>query len=174
MDHLKEGIGLRGYGQQTRSLPTNARATRCSSNDRRIKEENVRMLYHIQLQREEQLQEMRREQEEQPMFFGPGRSGKSGPAKKENEGCRNDPCPCGSGKNTRNAMVNREPFIVPGFRPGRRHRECATAKGRPRADCRGRRRGCAASGFFTQNDSARPRSRCAGNAWRAERAGDPR
>jgi len=34
----------------------------------RIKEETVRLLYHIQIEREEQVQELRKEQEEQPMF----------------------------------------------------------------------------------------------------------
>jgi preprotein translocase subunit SecA len=65
----------------------------------RVKEETVRLLFHIQIQREEEVKELRKEQEEQPMFFGPAEGGQKRPTvKKDRKVGRNDPCPCGSGK----------------------------------------------------------------------------
>jgi preprotein translocase subunit SecA len=100
MDHLKEGIGLRGYGQQD-PLVAYKREGHALFDEMigRVKEETVRLLFHIQLQRQEQVQELQQEREQQQMFFGPA----DGPAtpqtvKKDNKVGRNDPCPCGSGK----------------------------------------------------------------------------
>ncbi|MEN6437370.1 MAG: preprotein translocase subunit SecA [Syntrophobacter sp.] len=100
MDYLKEGIGLRGYGQQDPLVAYKREGHEMFQQMiERIKEESVRMLYHIQIQREEQLQEMRKEQEEQPMFFGPAEGAEKPKAvRKEGKVGRNDPCPCGSGK----------------------------------------------------------------------------
>jgi preprotein translocase subunit SecA len=101
MDHLKEGIGLRGYGQQD-PLVAYKREGHALFQDmiERIKEEAVRLLFHIQLQREEQVQELRQEQEDQPMFYGPAGGGSPRPqaVRKDRKIGRNDPCPCGSGK----------------------------------------------------------------------------
>ncbi len=100
MDHLKEGIGLRGYGQQD-PLVAYKREGHGLFEEMidRIKEETVRLLYHIQIQREEELQELRKEQEEQPLFFGPAEDAPARPqVRKERKVGRNDPCPCGSGK----------------------------------------------------------------------------
>jgi preprotein translocase subunit SecA len=102
MDHLKEGIGLRGYAQQD-PLIAYKREGHALFDDMilRLKEETVRLLFQIQVQREEQVQELRKEQEEQTMFFGAagGGSGSPRPAvRKDRKVGRNDPCPCGSGK----------------------------------------------------------------------------
>jgi preprotein translocase subunit SecA len=101
MDHLKEGIGLRGYGQQDPLV-----AYKKESHELfeemiyRLKEESIRLLFHIQIQREEQMQQLRQEQEEQAMFFGPADGGGAQPqvTRKDKKVGRNDPCPCGSGK----------------------------------------------------------------------------
>ncbi|MCE5335066.1 MAG: preprotein translocase subunit SecA [Desulfobacteraceae bacterium] len=100
MDYLKEGIGLRGYGQQDPLVAYKREGHEMFQQMiDRIKEEAVRMLYHIQIEREEQVQEMRKEQEDQPMYFGPAEGpGKQQPVKKDGKVGRNDPCPCGSGK----------------------------------------------------------------------------
>ncbi len=100
MDYLKEGIGLRGYGQQDPLVAYKREGHEMFQQMiDRIKEETVRMLYHIQIQREDQVQEMRREQEDQPMFFGPPEGApKQKAVKKDGKVGRNDPCPCGSGK----------------------------------------------------------------------------
>jgi preprotein translocase subunit SecA len=101
MDHLKEGIGLRGYGQRDPLVEYKREAHQIFEDMiERVKEETVRLLFHIQIQREEQVQQLRKEQEEQPMFYEAAGGGTSRPqaAKKERKVGRNDPCPCGSGK----------------------------------------------------------------------------
>ncbi len=101
MDHLKEGIGLRGYGQQDPLVAYKREAHQVFQDMiERVKEETVRLLFHIQVQREEQVQDLRREQEEQPMFYEAAGGGSSKPqaVKKSGKVGRNDPCPCGSGK----------------------------------------------------------------------------
>jgi preprotein translocase subunit SecA len=101
MDHLKEGIGLRGYGQQDPLVAYKREGHQLFQEMiDRVKEEAVRLLFHIQIQREEQVQDLRREQEDQPMYYGPadGGSGRSKTVKKDRKVGRNDPCPCGSGK----------------------------------------------------------------------------
>jgi preprotein translocase subunit SecA len=101
MDHLKEGIGLRGYAQQD-PLVAYKREGHAMFQEmiERMKEETVRLLFHIQLQRETQLEQLRREQEDQPMYFGPGDGTAAKPqvVRKDRKVGRNDPCPCGSGK----------------------------------------------------------------------------
>ncbi len=100
MDYLKEGIGLRGYGQQDPLVAYKREGHEMFQQMiDRIKDETIQKLYHIQIQREDQVQEMRKEQEDQPMFFGPAEEPpKRQAAKKESKVGRNDPCPCGSGK----------------------------------------------------------------------------
>ena len=101
MDHLKEGIGLRGYGQQDPLVAYKREAHQVFQEMiERVKEETVRLLFHIQIQREEQVQQLRQEQEEQPMFYEAAGGGSSKPqaVKKDRKVGRNDPCPCGSGK----------------------------------------------------------------------------
>ncbi len=101
MDHLKEGIGLRGYAQQD-PLVAYKREGHAIFDDMisRLKEEVIRLLYHIQVQREDEVQQLKREQEEQAVQFAA--VGGDAPAKpavrKERKVGRNDPCTCGSGK----------------------------------------------------------------------------
>jgi preprotein translocase subunit SecA len=100
MDHLKEGIGLRGYGQKDPLVEYKREGHKLFEDMiERIKEETVRLLFHIQIQREEQVQELRKEQEDQPMFYGAAGGGTASPkVRKDRKVGRNDPCPCGSGK----------------------------------------------------------------------------
>ena len=101
MDHLKEGIGLRGYAQQD-PLVAYKREGHALFQDmiERVKEESVRLLYHIQIERESQVEQLRREQENQPMYYGPADGAPARPqvVRKDRKVGRNDPCPCGSGK----------------------------------------------------------------------------
>jgi preprotein translocase subunit SecA len=101
MDHLKEGIGLRGYAQQD-PLVAYKREGHGLFQDmiERVKEETVKLLYQIQIQRESQVEQLRKEQENQPMFYGPGDGAQGRPqvVRKDRKVGRNDPCPCGSGK----------------------------------------------------------------------------
>lgn len=100
MDYLKEGIGLRSYGQQDPLVAYKREGHEMFQQMiDRVKEETLQKLFHIEIQREEELQEMRAEQEDQPMFFGPAdEPPKRQAVRKEGKVGRNDPCPCGSGK----------------------------------------------------------------------------
>ncbi len=101
MDHLKEGIGLRGYGQQDPLVAYKREGHELFGEMiDSVKDETVRLLFHIQIQEQEEVQQLREEQEQQPMFLGPADGGGEKPqtVKKERKVGRNDPCPCGSGK----------------------------------------------------------------------------
>ncbi len=101
MDHLKEGIGLRGYAQED-PLIAYKREGHALFDEMiaRLKEETVRLMFHIQIQREEEVHSLRKEQEDQPMFYGPADGGakQKQVVRKGKKIGRNDPCPCGSGK----------------------------------------------------------------------------
>ncbi len=101
MDHLKEGIGLRGYGQEDPLVAYKREAHQLFDEMiQRIKTDTVRMLFHIQIQREDEIREIQREQESQPMYYGGGDAGsvKRQPVRSKKKVGRNEPCPCGSGK----------------------------------------------------------------------------
>lgn len=99
MDHLKEGIGLRGYGQRDPLREYQREGYEIFVDMiERIKEQTVANLYRLQLAREEDLQPSP-ERSERPMFFSHGGEESAAPKKREGKKVgRNDPCPCGSGK----------------------------------------------------------------------------
>ncbi|WP_408997979.1 preprotein translocase subunit SecA [Syntrophus buswellii] len=100
MDHLKEGIGLRGYGQKDP-----VREYQKEGYDlfmdmiQRIKEDTVRKLCLVQIQREEEVEEMR-EQQRQDYIMNRGEDTPAAATvrRKTQKVGRNDLCPCGSGK----------------------------------------------------------------------------
>jgi len=99
MDHLKEGIGLRGYGQKDP-----VREYQKEGYDmfmamiQRIKEDTLEKLCLVQIRREEDIEEMQR-QAEDDYVLSRGEDVSATPVKREKEKVgRNDPCPCGSGK----------------------------------------------------------------------------
>ena len=101
MDHLKEGIGLRGYAQQNPLLVYKKEGFELFQDlIERIKEETIAIMFRIQLAEPQSLQEMQKEQNQNLVFSGSD----SQPAKKQPQRRadkkvgRNDPCPCGSGK----------------------------------------------------------------------------
>ncbi len=99
MDHLKEGIGLRGYAQQDPLKEYQKDGFELFHElDSRISEEVLMTLSRIQLMREKP-QEMPR-QKKRTMQLSHGDSAvKQEPVKREGKKVgRNDPCPCGSGK----------------------------------------------------------------------------
>ena len=105
---LREGIGLRGYGQRDPLIEYKKESFAMfeEMNSRR-EEETIRFLYLFEpLTAEEQEARLREREEarrrqarEQSLVFS---SGESGPAKTRKRDAakvgRNDPCPCGSGK----------------------------------------------------------------------------
>jgi preprotein translocase subunit SecA len=108
LDHLKEGIGLRGYGQRDPLIEYKKESFDMFEELRaRIEEETIRWLHLFepvgkeeQDAREREREEARRKaQREQNLVYSAGDSGPAGPAKREVAKVgRNDPCPCGSGK----------------------------------------------------------------------------
>jgi preprotein translocase subunit SecA len=108
LDHLKEGIGLRGYGQRDPLIEYKKESFEMfeALNSRR-EEETVRFLYLFEPISSEELQERARQQEEnrrrqmreQNLVYGTGDEAQAAPQKREaSKVGRNDPCPCGSGK----------------------------------------------------------------------------
>jgi preprotein translocase subunit SecA len=98
MDHLKEGIGLRGYAQQNPLLVYKKEGFELFQDMiDRIKRETLAILYRIQIAEPEKLEDLR--QPEQPMFFSGGEAPAQKPAQRSTKKIgRNAPCPCGSGK----------------------------------------------------------------------------
>jgi preprotein translocase subunit SecA len=108
LDHLKEGIGLRGYGQRDPLIEYKKESFEMfeALNSRR-EEETVRYLFYFQPITLEEQQARAREQEEarrrqareQNLVYGSGGDGAVVQRKREVAKVgRNDPCPCGSGK----------------------------------------------------------------------------
>ncbi len=101
MDHLKEGIGLRGYAQQNPLIVYKKEGYEMFQEMiSRIKEETLGMLFRIQVEKPEKMEKFTKPKE-QKMFFSGGEGGESKkvPVQRKNKKIgRNEPCPCGSGK----------------------------------------------------------------------------
>jgi preprotein translocase subunit SecA len=101
MDHLKEGIGLRGYAQQDPVMVYKKEAFEMFQDlIYRIKEETLKILFRIQITESSPVEELA-EPKEQEMTFSHGDASqhKKQPVKRDGRKVgRNDPCPCGSGK----------------------------------------------------------------------------
>ncbi len=100
MDHLKEGIGLRGYAQKDPVREYQKEGYEMFMNTlSRIKNDVLEKLCAVQIRREEEIEEIRRK-EKQDYIMSRGES-MAGAVTIKREGRkvgRNDPCPCGSGK----------------------------------------------------------------------------
>jgi preprotein translocase subunit SecA len=105
MDDLKEGIGLRGYGQKDPLVEYKKESFRMFQEMmNRIEEEVVRWLFLMQpAQEEQQAKEIERRQKRQQaeLILSGGDDGSVAPKTVVRSGekvGRNEPCPCGSGK----------------------------------------------------------------------------
>ncbi|MDO8956060.1 MAG: preprotein translocase subunit SecA [Deltaproteobacteria bacterium] len=101
MDHLKEGIGLRGYGQRN-PLQEYQKEGYAMFMDliQRIKEETIQKLFRVQIARPQEVAQFVAVRK-QPLILSRGEEveEKQQPVKREGKKVgRNDPCPCGSGK----------------------------------------------------------------------------
>ena len=99
MDHLRDGIGLRGYAQVD-PLREYQREGYDAFMDliHRIKADSVGTLFHLQVRPHHELPQEAKPQD-QPMFFSHGDGGGAPPQQRQQKKTgRNDPCPCGSGK----------------------------------------------------------------------------
>ncbi|MDD4457613.1 MAG: preprotein translocase subunit SecA [Syntrophotalea acetylenica] len=101
IDHLKEGIGLRGYAQRNPKEEYKREAYELFLQMMgRIRQEVVQKLFRVQLAREQDVERMETRQRRQQVMFN--RAGGEPEAlqplvRHDKKVGRNDPCPCGSG-----------------------------------------------------------------------------
>ncbi|NPB09685.1 MAG: preprotein translocase subunit SecA [Thermodesulfobacteria bacterium] len=106
MDHLREGIGLRGYAQKDPLQEYKREAFQMFADlVERIKEQTLSFLYRVQVTREEEVERMEEERRKQRLrlVYSRGEEGqeerpKQQPIRRGQKIGRNEPCPCGSGK----------------------------------------------------------------------------
>ncbi|MBC8430842.1 MAG: preprotein translocase subunit SecA [Desulfobacterales bacterium] len=103
MDHLKEGIGLRGYGQQNPLIVYKKEGFELFQEMiSRVKEETLGILFRIQISEPERITDLRRPKEQNLTFSGGDEPAKKKPVRRTAEKVgRNAPCPCGSGKKSK-------------------------------------------------------------------------
>ena len=108
IDHLKEGIGLRGYGQRDPLVEYKKESFELFQDMmERVQDRVVKYLWKMDVVfQQEQEQEVQRVQramppqkpKQQPMYFSGGSTEPQTVRRKEAKVGRNDPCPCGSGR----------------------------------------------------------------------------
>jgi preprotein translocase subunit SecA len=98
MDHLKEGIGLRGYGQRDPLVEYKKEAFEMFAEmSARISTEVVTRLFKIQIQRDQE-DVLRRQSRKTRLIYNRGEGGAVQTVTRGKKTGRNEPCPCGSGK----------------------------------------------------------------------------
>jgi len=104
MDHLKEGIGLRGYSQRDPLVEYKRESFSIFEEMMdRVEDETLRYLFLLRTPEEEeemirQYQRRKRREQAQMQMIGAGASEKPQQVIRREKIGRNDPCPCGSGK----------------------------------------------------------------------------
>jgi preprotein translocase subunit SecA len=107
MDHLKEGIGLRGYGQKNPLNEYKREGFEMFANMiETVKQQTLTTLFRIKIASEEEvdreaMEKKKRQQADMRLSRGGNESAQSQqqPLKREGDKIgRNEPCPCGSGK----------------------------------------------------------------------------
>jgi preprotein translocase subunit SecA len=100
MDHLKEGIGLRGYAQQDPLIVYKKEGFELFQEMiSRIKEETLGILYRIQISEPQNIADLQQPKEQELVFSSGDEPAKKNPVKRTQKKVgRNAPCPCGSGK----------------------------------------------------------------------------
>ncbi|MBP1714429.1 MAG: secA, partial [Deltaproteobacteria bacterium] len=103
MDHLKEGIGLRGYGQRNPLQEYQKEGYQMFMElIQRIKEETVEKLFRVQMARPAEVDRFEAKKEKPLVLSRGGEEAaekQAQPVKRETRKVgRNEPCPCGSGK----------------------------------------------------------------------------
>jgi preprotein translocase subunit SecA len=119
VDQLKEGIGLRGYGQKDPRIEYQKEAYQMFLEMLdRIKRDTVEKLFAVQIAKEQEVKEMKVERK-QTFILSRGETAQGGGGETEDgkgvtvrrEGKkvgRNDPCPCGSGKKYKKCCLLKE------------------------------------------------------------------
>ena len=119
IDQLKEGIGLRGYGQKDPRIEYQKEAYQMFLEMLdTIKKDTIEKLFAIQIAKEQEVKEMKVERK-QTFILSRGEAGQgAGGETEEGKGVtvrregkkvgRNDPCPCGSGKKYKRCCLLKE------------------------------------------------------------------
>ncbi len=117
MDHLKEGIGMRGYAQKNPLTEYKKEGFELFSDlMKRISEECVKAFFHVSIVQEPP-QEIERKPQEMEMIHGeldrpePQKVAKQMPARKKREPGRNELCHCGSGKKYKNCCLKKDQAV---------------------------------------------------------------
>ena len=100
MDHLREGIGLRGYGQKDPIREYQREGySMFMEMIARIKMDTLEKLCLVRIQREEEVEEIRQKQKQDYIMSRGEDTPVNQTIRRESDKVgRNDPCPCGSGK----------------------------------------------------------------------------
>ena len=100
MDHLKEGIGLRGYAQQDPLIVYKKEGFDLFQDTiSRIKEETLGILFRIQISEPGKIADLRQPKDQKMVFSSGDVPETKKPVKRvQKKVGRNAPCPCGSGK----------------------------------------------------------------------------
>ena len=107
MDTLREGIGLRAYGQRDPLIEYKIEGYRMYQDMMlAAREEIISLLFKAQIVREGE--EVEAPKRKQVTYGGPAKEA-SAPTQRKNEKVgRNDPCPCGSGKKYKKCCLKKE------------------------------------------------------------------
>ncbi len=99
MDYLKEGIGLRGYGQKDPLVEYKREAFDMFADmTERISSEVLTRLYRIQVRSEEDASRVAHQRQLSLVYNRGNGTAQQQPARKAKKVGRNEPCPCGSGR----------------------------------------------------------------------------
>jgi preprotein translocase subunit SecA len=120
IDQLKEGIGLRGYGQRDPRIEYQKEAYQMFLEMLdRIKKDTLEKLFAVQVAKEQEVKEMKVERKQNFVLTrgegagysggGETESGKGVTVRRDGKKVgRNDPCPCGSGKKYKKCCLLKE------------------------------------------------------------------
>jgi preprotein translocase subunit SecA len=99
MDHLKEGIGLRGYGQRDPLTEYKKESFEMFGlMSERIEDEIIMNLWRLDAVVQRQQEEMERKRQRDLVYSAPAKEAPQPAQRAAGRVGRNDPCPCGSGK----------------------------------------------------------------------------
>jgi preprotein translocase subunit SecA len=102
MDHLKEGIGLRGYAQVNPLVEYQKEGfTMFEALMAVMQQDVVEKVFSVQVQRQQDVEQIQQPKPQRVVMSHGGESEAAAPAPAKREADkvgRNDPCPCGSGK----------------------------------------------------------------------------
>ena len=124
MDHLKEGIGLRGYSQRDPLVEYKRESFEMfEAMMDRVEDETLRYLFLMRTPDEEeemirQYQQRKRREQREMQFVGSGAVEKPQQVIRREKIGRNDPCPCGSGKKYKKCHGAGGPVAAAPAKPG--------------------------------------------------------